>query len=123
MIELNDKIMEQLLPIVERTKEGIIRGVEIIQEQAPEVVSEVLKWNFTISLIACICGIILAFLAIPIYKTVNKLVDGTVDDGMQLLAGAPLIIGLVVTFVNLNWLKIAIAPKLFLIEYIMNLVK
>jgi len=140
---MNEKLLEQILPIVEKTKEGILKGVEIAQEQFPELIKQVLAWHFTISLIAWLTGILMLIICGFCLRNVINVVTTECDKDKDSAGGshswdvhptvklgfsiAGTIICLAIGIVNLctfwNWLQILIAPKLFLIEYISNLIK
>lgn len=98
-------------------------------EQTPEVIQQLLAWKFTLSLMSFLLGVAI-FIAAPIithkvwhksrryYKEQNSYEDLT---PLSLLI---LVVGMVgIIFIDLTWLKIWIAPKLFLLEYAASLVK
>ncbi len=120
---MKEELMAQVLPILEKTKEGILKAVEIVQAEMPELIQQVLAWNFTISLIGCIVGWVIFVLGICLFQLIHKEVKDTSDNGCQAISLALLVPGLLMGVLNLTWLKIAIAPKLFLIEYVTNLIK
>ena len=120
---MKNELMAQVLPILEKTKEGILKAVEIVQAEMPELIEQVLAWNFALSLIGFIIGLAFLVLGIKLIKPVHKYVKEDCDDFFCYFGCAiPLVIGLIAIFKNLEWLQILIAPKLFLIEYITKLV-
>lgn len=127
---MDAKIAEQLLPIVEKAKEGILAGVEFAQEQMPDLINQLLAWNFVTSLLGWLfkiailsCGILL------IKQGIKEGRDCKWDDCdlfMPWFCGGGLITLLMLgalSVVPLVWLQIWVAPKLFLIEYLSNLIK
>ena len=133
---MNKEIMAQILPIVEKTKEGILKGVEIAQQQVPELIQEILKWNFTVSLVWFIVGVIgmsvTIYCLIRILKTLHSELkkdmtdlseEGAYNFSIFIPTGIVAFLFGCNVFVNYEWLQIMIAPKLFLIEYISNLLK
>ncbi len=94
-------------------------------DQAPDVVREVLAWNFWSTLglsAACLLGAVISSYAV--YRIVRWEIR---NDGFPpitvFLAAVPLGL-LAAALVNCAiWLKILIAPKLFLIEYAASLLQ
>lgn len=126
---MNEELLKQLVPIMEITKNGVIKAVDIIQEQAPILVKEILAWEFASSLITFLIGVILCLSFIPMVKNTSKWFRE--DDGdptprcvLSFIYWiiAPLI-GIPCILFAWDWLKILIAPRLFLIEYVANLIK
>ena len=130
---MKEELLKQLIPIAEKTKEGLLKAIDIAQEQCPLLIQEVLKWNFTISIVWCMFGAIVFVSSIigliKSYKYLdNQLEIGTsgIDKGDQffsLFFLIPIVCGIGVMLSNYEWLQILIAPKLFLLEYIGNLIK
>jgi hypothetical protein len=104
-------------------------------EELPGFIVEVLQWYFVYNLILFVAGVVLAILlVIADYRvfrhvrafdksegdsTVTILVWGILGSIVRLVAwGAG-----VAPLINLQWLKIWIAPKLWLIEYAARLLK
>lgn len=124
---------------------GIEKAADFTVEQAPMVVQELLLWNFTTSLVTSIFGWVLFITASLIlsktliaYKN-NK--EWTLDKNYSyretshlaivLVVGSGVFIGLYLAIAalvystgdGLNWLKISIAPRVWLLEYAADLVK
>lgn len=127
--ELQGKLLEQVGEIAEMTKEGLMKAVEIIQEQCPLLVEEILAWHFTISLLNFMVGpAILIVYFIFIKKMVagnNRSYEKGADD-WGFLWIIPIVMTPIISIVgmlnHLAWLKIWIAPRLFLMEYISKLI-
>jgi hypothetical protein len=119
---MDKELLAQILPIVEKTKEGILKGVEVAQEQMPELIEQIIRWHFVRSLMVFIVGLIFA-IGIPIacyWTNKEHNLDGVPYIGLILMFVPFMIWDLANGFV---WLQILIAPKLFLIEYISSLLK
>ena len=149
---MNDKANEVLLQLLNKAMAGIDAAVQFSQAQIPDVVHQLLVWNFTKSVIFTI----FALATIPpviwfLRKMLKREVVGVVgDEGYYWRRGQPkykptliwdedgnldpsalfLIIPitlwallLVVAVGNMTWLKIWLAPKLYLLEYAASLVK
>lgn len=101
---------------------------DFVVQEAPIVVEQLLAWNFAFSLIWFIGGATM-FMITVIYTALfwrKKWHQG--DD--ELMGGLgialPVVSTAIATFLvccNLTWLKIAIAPKLYLLEYAADLIK
>lgn len=131
--EIQSKIMEQIGDVAEMTKEGIMKAVEVMQEQCPLLVDELLRWEFAISLIIMssfvAVGLLIALVAARLWKwarereSIVRCADGdSYIFPIIFSIISPIAICVGVT-TNLTWLKIWIAPRLFLLEYISELVK
>ena len=131
---MDDKLQEALLNILNNVTQSVENGVSFLSEQLPDVIHQLLLWkavesgiHFVILLALCI-GLGIAackFLkAGREYKPKNACDDKAI--GYFLLFGITLFIACV-AFVfasnQLEWLKILIAPKMYLIEYAAQLVK
>lgn len=96
---------------------------QFIQEQAPEVVQQLLMWKFTE---ACTVACALALLVgMSVWKFPYKDLWDPYDlDWSPIIVGIIQAILVIPTFCyGLIALKIAIAPKLYLLEYAASLVK
>ena len=124
--ELQNQLVEQVGDIAEMTKEGIMKAVEVIQEQCPLLVNEILTWHFVQSLILFALGM---FLLASFWLYAKKMWRYTIEKENEFwivcvyITITQNLIGVVFVFTNLTWLKIAIAPRLFLMEYISTLIK
>lgn len=69
---MKDELIKAILPIIETTKEGIAKGVDILMEQSPLLVKELMAWKFTISLVGFCAGILLLVSVIIIIKKASR---------------------------------------------------
>lgn len=139
MTEQTPTIQNTLEQTLIKSIEGIQKtGTELVDalyQQAPEVVEQLLLWHGIESLIYCIAAI--SSLALPFihYKVASHLyqklgfkdwkdVSGfwipTFFSSVIVFATS---VGCFLTFINLKWLKIWLAPKVYLLEYLADLVK
>jgi hypothetical protein len=109
--------------------------VEALYQQAPEVVEQLLVWHGIEALILCIAAV--ASLALPFihYKIVNhmhqklKVQEWRDESGFWIptaLSGIATVAVTLVCFfnyVNIKWLKIWLAPKVYLLEYLAEMMK
>jgi hypothetical protein len=126
---IKTKLLEQFSNVAEITKEGVMKAVEVVQEQCPMLVEELLRWEFAISLINCLCGVgVLCGYHLyrkPWWKEVKEdsFNDPDVFTPFFIASFVHNIFGFLLVALNLTWLKIWIAPRLFLLEYISDLIK
>lgn len=115
--EIKNKLNETLIGMIDdlsKTKDFVI-------EQAPDVIQQLLTWRFTISIIEC-CSllILMPILAYLCYRTINCKYW---DSGKEwpaffvFFCGAGFVFCFFCLFLTYEWLKIWLAPKLFLLEY------
>lgn len=127
-IEALDKAVANLVQF--STDKGA-KLVDWLYEQAPDVVEQLLVWHFAESLIVfAICFFFIAVYPFFLYKTAEKLyVKLDVPEmGNDFNFWFPVGLISVITFtvsqffswvsINLSWLKIWLAPKVYLLEYI-----
>jgi hypothetical protein len=118
-------VLEQtLVDTINATKSGISQGIDFAQQQIPEVVQQLLMWKMAqalIWLVTCLALIILC-----VYLTI-KAFKGK-DDGMQgvslalsIFVGVPSVIGFIIALSQV--IKIWTAPKLYLLEYVADLIR
>ena len=51
---MKDEIMKE---VVGMTKEGIIKSIDVLQREVPELISQIFKWEFIVGVIGCIVGV------------------------------------------------------------------
>lgn len=141
MDERANKILVQLL---QKASDGIDSAVAFSQAQIPDVVHQLLVWNFVSSALAMIVGLVISCGATLIARSIlvrygkAKVKDETwvIDQSFECIksmsfpafmvlvfcAGA-FIISVLVVINNMDWLKIWLAPKLYLLEYAASLIK
>lgn len=122
---MDKDLMEQILPIVEKTKEGILAAVSALEQEAPLLVKELLWWYGIKSFLFWILGICLMVATAWFLKKMWKfIVKEDDEEGYILGVFATLLFcipGVAFFVSNFDWLKILVAPRLFLIEFVSNL--
>lgn len=115
--QIIDQFVISMLELLKTTKDFVV-------SQAPDVVREILVYSLWNSLLWASLNLIGVIIAIYFYKKVSK---AKCTDDRSLGGFISAVIGIVffMGFVsNLNYVaKIKLAPKLFLIEYLSELVK
>ncbi|HGT4567380.1 TPA: hypothetical protein ACM3GT_003122 [Escherichia coli] len=140
MEEQANKILVELL---QKASNGIDAAVSFSQAQIPDVVHQLLIWSFVHSALFQVAGLLLLIAAIklPSFARTERnngerwtSFDGRPNDGYFISSVyydictvfVPIfgsIMGVLIIAFNFEWLKILLAPKLFLIEYAASLVK
>ena len=126
---MNNELLAQLLPIIEKSKEGILKGIEFAQEQVPVLVQQILAWEFWHNLILTLGGV-LCFIIIgwgltfclslhKKKKQENKYYESVdIWAPFTILATSFFILGVALFCSIFKVVKILVAPNLFLLEYI-----
>lgn len=131
-----------LIDAIQKTQGAVGEAVDFVVEQSPEVVQQLLLWNFTISLIWFCVGWIGIFVSYKIFRFLisqsppergetwayKVWSDGDVWMNPALVFShvfnaALAFCCLIAVLSHLTWLKIWIAPKLYLLEYAASLIK
>lgn len=125
--------------LIEGTTEKGGKLVDWLYEQAPEIVTQLLVWKGIESLINFILGIILIVVpSLLLIKFIPKLKDSIYKFNIKendkfiifiilsLIASAIALIPTQISgwsSLNLTWLKIYLAPKVYLLEYVVEVIK
>lgn len=146
---MEQKTLEQaLVQIIEKAVQGVDAAAAFIQAELPDVVQQLLAWHAVESFIWFALGLVaigLYWFVVVVYggrgKEVTKEGDyapryeetlthgprGEVEERGVFFyivgGGVSHSWGLVFALNNLTWLKILLAPKLYLLEYAAQLVK
>ena len=130
---MNEEMQSALVKFINQSLDVFNQGVGFMSEQIPDVVQQLLAWKFTSSLLGfiffCLCCLIWAYAN---YRQI-KWWGGKNEYGKTRITSdfGPFVIfnvlqALFITLIPNNlfdWLKIWIAPKVWLIEYAASLVK
>lgn len=124
-----------LIDSIEGIKKTGTELVDALYQQAPEVIEQLLMWHGVESLIQFVIGLLLLTAPFWFYKIAKaiyiKLEVSKCDDQFNfwfptVMIGASiaiLVTIMVESLLNLTWLKIWLAPKVYLLEYLSNFVK
>jgi len=126
---MTDALEQQLVKIITDVSSGIGEAKDFVVGEIPDVAQQVLMWYGVYNFILFIASIVIAPLIVYTYTrymialgSSNNVTDA---DVFCMVGGGITIIGIsIAALININlvWLKIWIAPKLFLIEYAGTLV-
>lgn len=149
---MNEQANKILVDLLQKASNGIDAAVSFSQAQIPDVIHQLLVWKFVSSLVSTVLILAtLPFACKFIIKMMKRESDGVIgNDGyswerektkykptlvwekngdispVSMLFGVAVFLYSIFVFVgvaDMTWLKIWIAPKLYLIEYAASLVK
>lgn len=141
---MNEQAQKILVDLLQKASNGIDSAVSFSQAQIPDVVHQLLVWNFASSIIAQAFSLVLILaVAIWLVKLISDRTsrkpwtchkqDARLNETSELfdivalisvIGGALAVVFSIIVFsCNFDWLKIWLAPKLYLIEYAASLVK
>jgi len=127
---MNEKLQEQLTTILKSATETAKQAGAFLSDDVPDVVNQLLLWHGVESFIYFTLGILLFILGVVyiIFLTRNARKNGIEIFSyyepywcLYLLTVIPWTISL--SLLEFKWLKIWLAPKLYLIEYTATLLK
>jgi len=133
---MNEELQKALADVINKAASGIDTASDFIMAELPEVVQQAMTWYMVESLIYFVIGVIMIASSYKIIKYQHSLfyddegnlanwcssysyTNGIGDLAILGIAILDIVASVVaVCFVfNITWLKIMIAPKLWLIEY------
>lgn len=129
---MNEQLQNALAEIIQKATTGIDAATEFLAAEMPDVVYQLLLWYGVKSAIMCALGAALILLWLYAWckfsgpcKGINltHFEDEVSPHFMASLAVMWIPLALSASMLNLDWLQIAIAPKIWLIEYAATLVK
>lgn len=126
---MKETLEKSLTEIINLTKQGLVKTVEIIQIEFPEIVSQLISLKLVNYILGILFGIVILSILFKLhifYKKNNWYKDNDSDLKIECIVATWLIgsvVGLCFTITNiLRIIKITIAPKIFLLEYIKSLI-
>lgn len=141
---MQEEAQKVLVELLQKANAGIDSAVSFSQAQIPDVIHELLVWNSVSSIYMQTLGLLIFVAAFSIGKAIlTRYAKAKVgDDNWVLdhcyeyakcisfpafisiaLCGAAVVVGILMVAANFDWLKIWLAPKLYLIEYAAYLIK
>lgn len=124
---VTNNLENKLVETLDKMMEGVGQGVDFMSAQLPDYIEQLLTWFMIYNLTLFIIG-----LAIPviIYKVSKRVLKKCSDDGWWFDSEFIGFMGIILTIllllislelINLQWLQILVAPKVWLVEYILQL--
>jgi len=127
---MNETLQKALTELVEKSMEGMDSTVNFLQAEIPEVLKQLLMWHGVSNFIYFMIGIFMAICLIILdVIIIRKGIKDRWDDELWMIAaiGGTTLNVIIATissiFINMQWLQIWIAPKVWLIEYASKLIK
>lgn len=143
---MNDQAKKILIDLLQKASDGINSAVSFSKAQIPDVVHQLLVWNFVESMIYFLSsGLTSLWLILFAVKALRKRADpsnegryiptiawdeygqGNFDDGQALIVALfyLMLLGFFIAtcVTSLDWLQIWLAPKLYIIQYAAQLIK
>jgi hypothetical protein len=133
-MKMEKELQQAVTTLLEKSIKAFESGAEFLAGEIPDVIYQLLLWHATISAVQFVTGVILLVVLVTVdYKIGMHVWKKDHDEygwDEQFITGYCLL-GTVARFsyliplsmLNLIWLQIWIAPKIFLIEYAAKLVK
>lgn len=128
---MNEQLQQAIQQLIDKGLSGVDSSVDFIQQEIPDFVMQLLMWHGVYNFVLMSIGVLLIIVWIVVeIKLYNKLMTMNLDDhdwiiGYGLLGtlGRLVPLGFISSTLNLEWLKIWVAPKVWLVEYAASLVK
>ena len=120
-----NKVLEEFLPVLKKTKENLLKGIDLAEKECPELIKEIVRWKIVDNLYQAGLSLLVVCGTTPIFIFGGKQVEDDFGWALVIALTSALDIILCVTIaccIN-NILKVLIARRLFLVEYITNLFK
>lgn len=121
---MNEELQQKLLEALTVSMDTIKDIKDFSVEQAPEVLQQALMWYGTYYFILLMLGISLIVVAVVVVvKTIKHIkAQGEGYDAfnivMVMVVSEAILLIFIIGCINLQWLQIWIAPKLFLLEWL-----
>jgi hypothetical protein len=128
---MNEQAREVLAQLMQRALDGVDAAVEFSQQEIPDVVYQLLLWKATESAIsmawflAMLCFLVFSWKKLIKYMRSSEIDDDETETAIYGVGAVLSFFWLLVSafFFDLTWLKIWLAPKLYLLEYGASLIK
>jgi hypothetical protein len=119
---MNEKIQNQLTSLLEWAESATKTGANFVAEQTPLYISELLAYNFWLSLSYFVISVLLIVIScVGIYKfLIYSIKQKDLENNMPfvMLFLIPVAIAVEGMRVNQEWIKIYLAPRLFVVDYL-----
>lgn len=121
---MNEELQKVLTEMLNKASSGIDATKTFLESEIPEVVTQLLLWHGIKNFIYfCIGVLLLIIVAYIVVKVTRVLKENSSSNGIFFLAPAFILCLIAGSTINITWLQIWIAPKIFIIEYIASLAK
>lgn len=122
---MNDELQKALAEILNKTLKGVDAGVSFLQQELPEVIQQLLIWHAVESALLCLSLLLISALCTWVAKKiwVGGKKEGLDGEWFAIIPGFISVAFATFAINTTTWLKILIAPKLYLVEYAASLIK
>ena len=137
---MNEQTQAVIAEILMKALKAVEQGAEFLAGEIPEIVEQLLIWHFVSSILTAISGVILLGSIIYFIRKQVAWWDQDVDCKYRIgkekryqSSSSPLLfaniflifpISYSISYIsNTTWIKIWVAPKLFLLEYAASIIK
>lgn len=128
--ETKQILESKMLETLQWVEQSIKTTSDFASEQVPLYIQELLVYNFWMSLAGFIIGIIFIIAIIPTAKVFTKeSKKGILEQDSIKLFGSSigsflfLAVGMVLTIENTDWIKIKLAPRVYIVDYLRSEIK
>ena len=128
---MNDELQKAVSELLSKTIGGIDKAGSFLSGEIPSYIQELLMWKAAYSAIFCLIGVILVVLAAIwgerlLKKQAAWVMAGKSYESRELSFAVTFFAGVIYFIValevlNLTWLKIWLAPRVYLVEYMASL--
>jgi uncharacterized membrane protein HdeD (DUF308 family) len=122
---------QALIEVINRTLKGVDTTVNFLSQQIPDVIHQLLLYKAVSSFLMCLVAIALCIIHVSVTRVVYKIEtkqkssDAFVSIGIVGMLCGVFVWGIALRLLclNMDWLQIWLAPKVYLLEYAANLYK
>jgi hypothetical protein len=138
---MNEELQKALGALLNKANDGIDAASGLLTAELPDVIHQLLMWHGVYSFIMCLFGVVAALLIPKLISVMlrkpegksNLFWDCNGEFSREIPPALIVVFGglfaiifecvFIFDFINLQWLQIYIAPKVWLIEYAASLTK
>ena len=121
---MNEELQKALGVLLNKANDGIDAASGFLASELPDVIQQLLMWHGVLNLIYCVVGIVGAFvfvcIDIKLFKLVKSLdCEESLVVGYVMFGSIPRVFICIVlhSYINVEWVQIWLAPKVWIIEY------
>lgn len=127
-IVVQDTLATAVSALINKTLAGVDKSAAFMEAQLPDYIVQLLMWHGIKSAVACVIGVVLLSTCLYGWKMgYDYCAEHAHFDGFTFYfpygIASCFIAGAVAVLLNITWLQIWIAPKVWLVEYAASLVK
>ena len=127
---MNEELQQRLVSIMDFLETGVKSATEFTVEQTPLLVQEIITWHITMGILSIVGFLLISVISFFFFGwLIKKVCDSDNEDEsggyiFLILVNSTLFVSSFVSVVTycIPALKAWIAPRLFLIEYVSNLI-